>query len=201
MLLIHLVPLAAFFTGVTTRAVVLCLALYAIRMFPIPAGYPRYFAHRSYRLARFPQFVLAFLGVTAVQKGPLWWAANHRVHHRYTDTPRDPHTPQRGFWWAHWGWILSGSSTATDMDDIEDFARFPELRFLNKYDLIGPWFAGVLCWLIAGWSGVVIGFFLSTVLLWHATFCVNSLAHVFGRRRYGTTDTSRNSVVVTLMTG
>ena len=201
MLLIHLVPLAAFFTGVTTRAVVLCVALYVIRMFAITAGYHRYFAHRSYRLARVPQFVLAFLGVTAVQKGPLWWAANHRVHHKYTDTARDPHSPQRGFWWAHWGWILSQTSTETRYDEIEDFAKFPELRFLNKYDLIGPWITGIAAFLIAGWSGLVIGFFLSTVLLWHATFCVNSLAHVLGRRRYGTPDTSRNSPFVAAITG
>jgi stearoyl-CoA desaturase (delta-9 desaturase) len=200
-LIFHLIPLAAIFTGVDRRAVVLCVALYAIRMFAITAGYHRYFAHRSYRLARVPQFILAFLGLTATQKGPLWWAANHRVHHKYTDTDRDPHSPRRGFWWSHWGWILSCENTETDFEGIQDFARFPELRFLNRNDWLGPWTAGVVCFLIGGWSGLVVGFFWSTVLLWHATFCVNSWAHVMGRRRYGTPDTSRNSVFVALITG
>jgi stearoyl-CoA desaturase (delta-9 desaturase) len=147
------------------------------------------------------QFVLAFGGLTAVQKGPLWWAANHRAHHRYADTERDPHTPLRGFWWSHIGWLLSGEYGATDYEAIEDFAKYPELRFLNRHDWIGPWALGVASFLIGGWSGLFIGFFGSTVLLWHATFAVNSFAHVFGRRRYETNDLSRNSLGVALLTG
>jgi stearoyl-CoA desaturase (delta-9 desaturase) len=145
--------------------------------------------------------VLAFGGTTATQKGPLWWAANHRAHHKYTDTERDPHSPQRGFWWSHIGWLLSGEYGVTDFAAIEDFARYPELRFLNRYDWIGPWALGLACFWIGGWSGLFIGFFGSTVLLWHATFSVNSFAHVFGRRRYDTNDTSRNSLAVALLTG
>jgi stearoyl-CoA desaturase (delta-9 desaturase) len=169
-------------------------------VFFITAGYHRYFSHRSYRLGRVAQFVMAFGGTTCVQKGPLWWAANHRAHHRYADTDRDPHSPARGFWWSHVGWILAPDFKATDADDIADFSRFPELRWINKHDWIGPWALGVASWLIAGWSGLVVGFFASTVMLWHATFTVNSLAHVFGRRRYDTPDTSRNSVLIALAT-
>jgi stearoyl-CoA desaturase (delta-9 desaturase) len=197
---LHFVPLLAFVTGVTWRAVWLALALYFIRMVAITGGYHRYFSHRSYRLRRVPQFVLAFVGTTAAQKGPLWWAAHHRAHHKYADTERDIHSPIRGFWWSHVGWILCDKYNATDSDSIKDFTKYPELVWLDKYDWIGPWALGIACYLYAGWSGLLIGFFASTVVLWHATFCVNSLAHVMGRRVYDTTDTSRNSAIVALIT-
>ncbi|MCU1430437.1 MAG: Delta-9 acyl-phospholipid desaturase [Actinomycetia bacterium] len=199
--LCHLIPLLGFVTGFHVRDFVLLAVLYWVRLFFITAGYHRYFAHRSYRLGRAAQFVMAFGGTMAAQKGPLWWAANHRTHHQHADTRDDVHSPIRGFWWSHVGWILCDRSGATDLDRIRDFAKYPELRFLNKHDWIGPWALGVVSYLIAGWSGVVVGFFGSTVLLWHATFLVNSLAHVFGRRRYLTPDTSRNSLLIAVLTG
>jgi stearoyl-CoA desaturase (delta-9 desaturase) len=200
-LLAHFVPLLAFVTGVHRADVLLAVALFWGRMFFITAGYHRYFAHRSYRLARVPQFLMAFGGLTAAQKGPLWWAANHRDHHKYADTPGDPHSPEDGLFWSHIGWILSGQFPRQARDArIEDFSRFPELRFLDKYDWLGAWALGVACYAFDGWRGLVVGFFCSTVALWHATFMVNSAAHLFGRRRYGTTDTSRNSVVVAALT-
>ena len=199
--IVNFLPLLAVFTGISRTAVTLFLVLYVVRLLSITAGYHRYFAHRSYRLARLPQFLLAFVGLTAVQKGPLWWASHHRDHHRYADTERDPHSPQRGFWWSHAGWITSGEyGNNTDYSGIEDFARYPELRWLNQHDWIGGWSLGFACFLIGGWSGLVVGFFASTVLLWHVTFSINSLAHLFGRRRYATTDTSRNSMILALMT-
>lgn len=197
----HFVPLLAVFTGVDLRAVVILVVLYATRVFFLTAGYHRYFSHRTYRVGRVTQFVLAFGGLTAVQKGPLWWASWHRQHHRYADTPRDPHSPQQGFWWSHVGWVLSGRySSYTDLDQIEDFARYPELRFLDRHDWIGGWVVAIACYLIGGWSGLVVGFFASTVLVWHATFSVNSFTHMFGRRRYATRDTSRNLTPVALLT-
>jgi len=199
--LLHLLPLLAFVTGVTTTAVVLLLATFFGRLFFITAGYHRYFAHRSYKLRRSAQFVMAFGGGTACQKGVLWWAGYHRRHHRFSDTARDIHSPRKGFWWSHVGWILCDKYSSTDVESIRDFARYPELRFLDRHDWIPPWALGVVCFVVGGWSGLVVGFFLSTVLLWHATFTVNSLAHVFGRRRYNTPDTSRNSLLVALLTG
>jgi stearoyl-CoA desaturase (delta-9 desaturase) len=193
-------PLLVFVTGVTTKAVVLCIALFVTRVFFITAGYHRYFAHRSYRLGRVSQFLMAVGGLTATQKGPLWWAGQHRAHHLYADTDADPHSPQRGFWWSHVGWILSGHYGATNYEVMDDFAKYPELRWLNEHDWIGPWALGFVCWLIAGWSGLIVGFFLSTVLLWHSTFCVNSVAHVWGTRRYATADTSRNNVIIAVLT-
>ncbi len=200
-ILAHFLPLLAFFTGVSRTAIVLCVVLYFGRMFFITAGYHRYFAHRSYRLNRFWQFVMAFGGGTAAQKGALWWASHHRDHHRYSDSPTDVHSPtQKGFFWSHVGWILCDKYAVTDYDRIKDFSKFPELVFLNKKDWIAPWALGFACFFIGGWSGLLIGFFLSTILLWHATFTVNSLAHVMGRRRYATEDTSRNSVVIAALT-
>jgi stearoyl-CoA desaturase (delta-9 desaturase) len=198
---LHFVPLLAFFTGVTTTAVVLFFVTFFARSFFITAGYHRYFAHRSYRLGRVAQFVMAFGGAMAAQKGPLWWAGHHRAHHRFADTDRDIHSPKRGFWWSHVGWILCDKYSAPPVDDIKDFAKYPELRWINKHDWVAPWSLGVACFLIGGWSGLVVGFFTSTVLLWHSTFLVNSLAHVMGRRPYATDDTSRNSTIIALLTG
>ena len=198
---VHLAPLAAFFVVVTWQDWVLCAVLYVTRMFCITAGYHRYFSHRSYRMGRAAQFLLAFGGTTAVQKGPLWWAGHHRLHHRYTDLDDDVHSPRDGFWWSHVGWILSTKYKATDPSLIKDFAAYPELRFLDRFTWIGPWVLGVACFVLGGWGALLIGFFLSTVLLWHGTFLVNSVAHLVGRRRYATPDTSRNSMVIALITG
>jgi stearoyl-CoA desaturase (delta-9 desaturase) len=198
---VHFLPFLAILTGVTLKVVILAFVTFWVRMFFITGGYHRYFSHRSYRLGRVAQFVMAFGGTMAAQKGPLWWAANHRNHHQFSDTERDTHSPKRGFWWSHVGWILCDKWGESRHDKIRDFAKYPELRFLDKHDWIGPWTLGVICYLIGGWSGLLIGFFASTVVLWHVTFTVNSLAHVFGRRAYETSDTSRNSVLIALATG
>ena len=197
----HLVPLAAFFVVVTWQDWVLCAVLYVTRMFCITAGYHRYFSHRSYRMGRGTQFLMALGGTTALQKGPLWWAGHHRIHHRYTDLDDDVHSPRDGFWWSHVGWILSTRYKATDASTIKDFAAVPELRFLDRHWWIGPTVLAGGCFLIGGWGGLVVGFFLSTVLLWHGTFVVNSMAHLVGRRRYATPDTSRNSMIIAVITG
>jgi stearoyl-CoA desaturase (delta-9 desaturase) len=198
--LVHLLPFLAFFTGVPWWTWVLMGGTYFVRMFFITAGYHRYFAHRSYTCSRPVQFILALGGATAIQKGPLWWAGNHRLHHRYSDTDRDIHTPRKGFWWSHVGWILSSAHDETPTSDIEDFAKYPELRWLNRHDWVAPWSLAIIIAVFAGWSGLLIGFFLSTVLLWHSTFMVNSVVHVVGTRRYVTNDTSRNNLFVALLT-
>src|SRR4051812_6287544 len=147
----HLLPLLLLLTGISRTAIVLGLVTFYGRMFFITAGYHRYFAHRSYKLARVPQFVMALGGGTAVQKSALWGAGHHRDHHRFADTPRDIHTPQQGFWWSHVGWILCDRFSATEHDRIKDFSKYPELRWLDKYDFAPPWALGVVCFLIGGW--------------------------------------------------
>ena len=198
--LVHALVLLTFWTGITPTAAVLFVVLFWARMFFITGGYHRYFSHRSYKMGRVMQFIMAFGGGTAAQKGALWWASHHRNHHRYSDTDRDLHSPLKGFWWSHVGWILCDKNNDWNPDDIRDFAKYPELRFLTKHDWLPPWILGVASYLIGGWSGLIFGFLGSTVLLWHATFLVNSLAHVMGRRRYATTDTSRNSALIALAT-
>ena len=198
---VHLACLGAFWTGVSWKALALCIALFYIRMFGITAGYHRYFSHRSYRTGRFFQFVLAWIGCSAVQKGPLWWAAYHRHHHQHSDQENDVHSPERkGFWWSHVGWILCRRYESTDYDAIKDFSKYPELRFLNDYHVLPGVILAVACYLWMGWQGLVWGFFVSTVLLYHATFMINSLCHMFGRIRYKITDTSRNSLILALVT-
>jgi len=201
--LVHVVAIAGvLWISVSWRALVLCAGMYYVRMFGLAVGYHRYFAHRTFRTSRAGQFLLALLATTAAQKGPLWWAGHHRNHHRHSDTEFDVHSPsQRGFWWAHVGWIFCQKYDATDFDVIKDFAKYPELRWLDKYALLPPVLLAVGLWLSFSWVGLFWGFFFSTVVLWHGSFTVNSLMHVWGSRRYLTPDTSRNNwplVFVTL---
>jgi stearoyl-CoA desaturase (Delta-9 desaturase) len=199
-ILCHVAVLGVFWSGLTWEAVALGAALLFVRTFGVTGGYHRYFAHRTYKTGRVFQFLLAVLAQTSVQKGALWWAAHHRVHHRESDQPGDVHSPvQRGFWYSHVGWIFADTE-ATRWDRIRDFARYPELRFLNRWYLLPPVALAVGCFLWMGWPGLFVGFFASTVALWHNTFLVNSLAHVRGKRRFPTSDQSRNNVFIALLT-
>ncbi|MBY0229980.1 MAG: acyl-CoA desaturase [Gemmataceae bacterium] len=198
---LHLLALFVFWTPFTAAAGWLLLATFALRTFGITAGYHRYFAHKAYKTSRVFQFVLAWLGCSAVQKGPLWWAGHHRGHHRHSDTPADPHSPhETSFWWAHVGWIMSNEYSKTPDDDIPDFARYPELRFLDAFHWVPGIVLAVASYLIAGMPGLVWGFLVSTLIVYHCTFCVNSINHLFGSRRYATPDDSRNNWVVALLT-
>ena len=199
--LVHLACLGALWTGVSWKLAAAALASYFVRMAAVTIGYHRYFSHRAFKTSRVFQFVLAFAATTSAQKGVLWWAGHHRNHHRYSDTAEDIHSPQRrGFWWSHIGWIVSGRYDETPISRIRDFASYPELRFLNRFHLLPPLLLAVAMLALGGWPLLVWGFFISTVLLWHGTFTINSLSHVIGRRRYPTTDTSRNNWVLALLT-
>ena len=198
---VHLACLLVFFTPFSWTAVAVCVALFFLRMFGITAGYHRYFSHRSFKTGRVFQFVLAVLGTLSVQKGVLWWAANHRLHHKFSDHEGDLHSPLlSGFWWSHVGWILSPDHEETHYDRIPDLAKYPELRWINEHFLVPPIAMAVALYAVGGVSWLVWGFFVSTTLLWHATFMINSLAHVYGSRRYPTTDTSRNNFWLALLT-
>jgi stearoyl-CoA desaturase (delta-9 desaturase) len=177
------------------------VATYVIRMFGVTAGYHRYFSHRSYKLGRVPQFLMAFLAQTSAQKGVLWWAAHHRIHHRHSDTAEDPHSPaRRGLWWSHIGWIISHTAGTYHRQTIMDFDKYPELRWLNRYHRVPAILMGAALFLIGGFPVFMWGFVLSTVVLWHGTFTINSLAHVWGSRRFETGDDSRNNLFLALIT-
>lgn len=211
---LHAACLPALWIGLQPVEFAVAFGAYLARMFAITGGYHRYFAHASFRTGRAFQFVLAWLGAASAQKGPLWWAGHHRNHHLYSDTDKDIHSPVRsGFWWAHAGWILSDRFDRSPMESIREFARYPELRFLDRAHWLAPvsfaaamfaagaalerWAPGL------GTSGprlLLWGFAVSTVALYHATFSINSLAHRWGSRRYDTSDDSRNNVWLALIT-
>jgi stearoyl-CoA desaturase (delta-9 desaturase) len=200
-LLSHAVAFAApFVVGISWKLVGLAMLFYYLRMAATTIGYHRYFSHRTFKTSRVFQFLLAFAAETSAQKGALWWAAHHRDHHRYSDMEGDIHSPKKGFWWSHVLWILCRRYGATDESKIKDFAKYPELRWLNKYHLVPPVILAVALFLAGGMPALLWGFFVSTVLLWHGTFLVNSLNHVWGTRRYATTDTSRNNAFIALFT-
>ena len=178
------------------------LAGYFVRMFFVTAGYHRYFSHRAFKTSRWFQFVLAFMAESSAQKGALWWAAHHRDHHKYSDQAGDIHSPrQKGLVWSHLGWILCRKYDETKIDRIKDFAQYPELRWLNKYHLVPPVLLAVALFLVGGAPLLVWGFFVSTVLLWHGTFTINSLSHVFGSVRYQSDDDSKNNWLLAIITG
>ena len=210
---LHLGCLAVAWVGVSATALWVALALYAVRMFAITGFYHRYFSHRTFRASRPVQFAFAVLGASSVQRGPLWWAAHHRHHHVHADAPADPHSPRHGFWRSHVGWFLTRGAFRTDTSRIGDLMKFPELRWLDRYDTVVPLALAALLYglgeALARWAPglgtdglqlLVWGFFVSTVLLFHATVTINSLAHRIGSRRYATRDDSRNNWWLALLT-
>ena len=199
--LMHVGCLGAIVTGVTTPALVLCAVLYVIRMFAIGAAYHRYFSHRAFATSRWFQFVLAVLAQSTSQKSVLWWAAKHRHHHLHADTHDDVHSPaEHGFLYAHLGWIFARRHDVADLSRLGDLTIYPELMWLHRHELVPAVALAGLSFAVAGWSGLVVGFVWSTVLLYHATFCINSLAHTLGTKRYVTGDDSRNNWLLALVT-
>jgi stearoyl-CoA desaturase (delta-9 desaturase) len=200
-IIVHLTCFAAIWTGVTAEAVALGVGLYWLRIFAIGAGYHRYFSHRAYETSRGFQFVLAVLAQSTSQKSVLWWAANHRDHHLHSDTELDVHSPRHtGFIYSHVGWIFSRGQETMNVNRIADFAKYPELMWLHRYEQLPAFVLAVLCLAVAGWPGLIVGFFWSTVAVYHGTFCINSLAHLVGKRRYVTGDDSRNNWLLAIIT-
>jgi len=210
----HLACLGVLWVGVSGFALIVATSLYAVRMFALTGFYHRYFSHRTFRTSRSVQFIFALIGACCVQRGPLWWAAHHRNHHRHADKTGDPHSPGlHGFLWSHCGWFLTRRNFRTDLSRVPDLAKYPELRVLDRYDTLVPFVLaaalyalGVLLEHVApqmhtsGAQLLIWGFFVSTVLLFHATVTINSLAHLYGRRRFDTPDDSRNNLWLALLT-
>jgi stearoyl-CoA desaturase (delta-9 desaturase) len=212
--IMHLMCMGVIWVGWSWFAVLTAAALYFVRMFAITGFYHRYFSHKTFKTNRFWQFCFAVLGNSSVQRGPLWWAAHHRHHHRFADTEKDIHSPSRhGFLWSHMGWLTSPANFPTKMKYVKDWARFPELRWINRFDIVVPILLAVALFvggsLLAiqapqlGTNGpqlLIWGFFISSVALFHGTVTINSFDHMFGSRRYNTPDTSRNNALLALIT-
>jgi stearoyl-CoA desaturase (delta-9 desaturase) len=212
-LAVHLTCLFVFVVGWSPAAIMMCLAMFWLRMFAITAFYHRYFSHRSFKANRFWQFVFAILGASAAQRGPLWWASHHRKHHKHSDEEDDLHSPKNGFWWSHIGWFTCEQAFKTDYSVIKDWAKFPELRFINRFDILVPFLFACAVFGIGeflyvhfpelntnGWQMLIWGFFISTVMLAHSTFTINSLCHIWGKRRFATNDDSRNNGFLAILT-
>ena len=212
-ILLHLVCLAPIWVGYSGFAIGFALFMFLFRMFAVTAFYHRYFSHKSFKTSRFMQFVFGVLGNTTIQRGPIWWASHHRWHHRVSDQPEDPHSPkQYGLFWSHMGWFMSKAHFAPRLELVKDLVKFPELRFLDRFDSLVP----LLCGIVAYGGGELLKHFapglgtnglqllvwgiISSVVLLHSAVTINSIAHVWGRRRYPTTDTSRNSFLLSLLT-
>jgi len=211
---LHVALIALFWVGWSPVAVICALVMYVLRMFAITGFYHRYFAHKTFQTSRPAQFVFALIGAAAVQRGPLWWAAHHRTHHVHADQPQDVHSPhQHGFLWSHLGWFLSHANFKTQLDRVRELTRYKELCWLDRFDSLVPlaFACGLFAlgellrvympeWHTNGSQLLVWGFVVSTIALYHATFCVNSLAHVWGSRRYATRDHSRNNLLIAILT-
>jgi len=213
-ILIHFACLGVIWVGWSWFAIGIAAFLYFLRMFAITAFYHRYFSHRTFQTSRAAQFIFAVVGNAAVQRGPLWWAAHHREHHRHSDTEDDIHSPHtHGVLWSHMGWFTSRDAFATNVKAVPDLAKYPELRFLDRFDIVVPVILAGLLYLLGmilerfapslgtgPWQLLIWGFFISTVVLYHATYTINSLSHMIGSRRFNTNDSSRNNAFLALIT-
>ncbi|HHF7373576.1 acyl-CoA desaturase [Legionella bozemanae] len=213
-ILVHLSCLAVFWVGWSFTAVFTAIFLFYLRMFAITGFYHRYFSHKTFKMNRFWQFIFAVLGNSASQRGPLWWAGHHRLHHRYTEEQQDPHSPiQHGLLWSHVGWIFYSDNFKTDYESVRDFAKYPELLWLNRHDNIVPICLILILFAVgtllenyypdlhtSGMQLVIWGFFISTVALFHVTFSINSISHVWGTQTFQTEDKSRNNFFLALLT-
>ena len=211
---LHLMVLGVIWVGWSPVAVAVAVAMYALRMFAVTGVYHRYFSHRTFKTSRGGQFILALLASTATQRGPLWWAAHHRHHHLYSDQEQDAHSPRiHGFLWAHIGWITARRNFPTKLEYVRDLAKYPELRFLDRFDVLVPVLTGTAIYYLgkalaifapglhtSGMQMLIWGYFVSTVFLFHGTCTINSLTHQMGRRRFATDDDSRNSLLLALLT-
>ena len=213
-ILLHIAVLSVIFVGFSTIALIVAIALYALRMFAITGFYHRYFAHKAFKTSRPVQFIFAFLAASAAQRGPLWWASHHRHHHAHSDKPDDSHSPvQHGFIWSHLNWFLTNKNFTPKNERVKDLLVFPELQFLDRFDVIAPLCLAISLYLFGltleiyapqlgtnGLQMLVWGFVISTIVLYHMTFTVNSLAHVWGKRRFNTSDQSRNNSLLAILT-
>jgi stearoyl-CoA desaturase (delta-9 desaturase) len=212
-ILLHLGLVMVFWVGVSKTAIITAILLYFLRMFAITAFYHRYFAHRAYKTSRAWQLVFAICGAAAAQRGPLWWSAHHRHHHKHTDTVEDKHSPtQQGFWFSHIKWFLLSKNFKTNTALVSDLIKYPELVFLDRFDILVPGLLALFIFLTGyflnifypelGTNGLQLltwGFFVSTVAVMHGTFAINSIAHLFGKKRYATKDASYNNLWLAIL--
>jgi stearoyl-CoA desaturase (delta-9 desaturase) len=194
---VHLALFAIPFVEFSWLSVLLFIVGTRIVGLGVTLGFHRYFSHRAFKTSRWFQFLIAVVGTASLQKGPFWWVIQHRLHHKHSDTANDPHSPVvKGWWHGHLGWLFARDLLPIDLGLVRDLTKYPELVWVDRLWWLPPAFLAAICYVIAGWSGVVYGYCLNVILVFHVTFAVNSFGHLFGARRFETSDGSRNSFVL-----
>jgi stearoyl-CoA desaturase (delta-9 desaturase) len=200
----HLGALAAFFYFRWSALVAFLVVWVLAENVGIGMGYHRLLTHRGYSTPRWLEYCIATCGTLALQGGPIYWVAVHRMHHKYTDKEGDPHSPRDGTWWSHMGWIVNGSlrnQTAALKQYAPDLARDSYYVWLNKYHWVPLTVVGLTLFAFGGWPWLLWGAVLPATIGFHVTWMVNSVTHLWGTRRFATSDDSRNNFWVALLTG
>jgi len=200
----HILAVAALFTFSWSNLAAAFVCWWVAGSWGIGIGFHRLMTHRGFKTSRWMERLLATCGTLAVQSGPIAWVTTHRIHHAFTETERDPHSPRNGTYWAHIGWIFRGTAQVQPESVIQryspDLIKDPYLRFIDKYYWMTAVVVGGGLFLIGGWQMVLWGIFLRTVLGWHFTWLVNSATHLWGSRRFETRDDSRNNGFIAAVT-
>jgi stearoyl-CoA desaturase (delta-9 desaturase) len=191
--------LLIFFIPFSWELAALWAASHFLRAVGLTLAFHRYYAHRAFQMNRIARFVWTFIGIAAMQKGPLWWAGHHVNHHRFADRDGDPHSPMiSGVYYAHIGWFLNDARhdrLEPSNPVVRDFSKVPEIAWLDRYFAVPPLMLAAAMYLAGGMPWLIWGFCLPTMTLAHATFAINTVNHMFGTRRFDTIDESRNNAL------
>lgn len=203
-IIFHILAVVALFTFSWANLVAASILWWIAGGLGIGVGYHRLLTHRGFKVPKWVEYSLSVFGTLAVQYGPLSWVTTHRIHHAFTDTDKDPHSPRNGTYWSHIGWIFRGTaqnqSWATMQRYCPDFANDRFHQVLNKYYWVPTVIVAAILFAIGGLSMVLWGVFLKTVVGWHSTWMVNSATHLWGTRRFDSRDDSRNNPLVAALT-
>jgi stearoyl-CoA desaturase (delta-9 desaturase) len=170
----------------------------------IGMSYHRLLTHRGYRTPKWVEYFLTWCATLALEGGPIFWVATHRIHHQFSDDEGDPHSPIDGKWWSHMGWILTGKSMHHDTTTlgryVPDLTKDKVHVWLTKYHYTGNIILGVILLAIGGLPWLLWGVFARVVVGLHSTWMVNSITHLWGTRRFATKDLSTNNLLVAILT-
>jgi fatty-acid desaturase len=199
----HVLAVVALFFFSWQNLIVFLVFSYLTKSPGIGIGYHRLLTHRSFKAPKWLEYFLTTLGTLAIQNGAIEWVATHRIHHAHTETEKDPHSPRDGAYWAHAGWIYRGTAQQHDEATLKRYV--PDLlkdRFhvlLSRYYYVPSIILGLILFAAGGWTMVLWGIFLRTVWGWHSTWFVNSATHLWGTRRFETSDDSTNNGLIALL--
>ncbi|MCA1592933.1 MAG: fatty acid desaturase [Acidobacteria bacterium] len=204
MVVFHAASIAALFMFTWKGLAAAALLWWISGSLGIGMGFHRLLTHRGFKTPKWVEYFLTICGMLTLESGAINWVATHRIHHSHTDAPGDPHTPRDGAWWAHIGWILTGTAQQHDEAILRRYT--PDLMkdkvhvWLNKWFYLPLVVVGVLLFALGGWSLLMWGIFMRVTVGWHATWLVNSATHMWGTRRFETNEDSTNNPVVALLT-